>query len=46
VGGPRYRLTGRNLNAEWWFDDTGRPIRQTMKSDGHTVTLDLTEIRK
>jgi len=46
VGGPRYRLTGRNLNSEWWFDDGGRPIRQTMKTDGHTVTLELVEIRK
>ncbi len=46
VPGRRYKVTGKDLDAEWVFDGAGRPIHQTMKWDGHTVVLKLTGITK
>jgi hypothetical protein len=42
----RYRLTGDKLKCEWWFDASGRPVRQEMNWDGHQVTLELTCVRR
>ncbi|MDB5310105.1 MAG: hypothetical protein JWO38_4307 [Gemmataceae bacterium] len=44
VAGQRYRLTGKGVDSEWWFDATGRPLRQQMISDGHKVVVTLVEI--
>ena len=38
------RLTGKDTNYEWWTDPTGRPARQRMVWDGHTVVLQLEKI--
>ena len=39
IDGVRYKLTGKDVAAEWWFDRNGRVIRQEMKWDGHKVVL-------
>lgn len=44
IDGQRYRFTGKNVDAEWWFDGAGRPIRQLMVSDGHNVVLTLSQV--
>lgn len=44
--GPKYRLTGKGVDAEWWFDAAGRPVRQQMVWDGHKVVLTLTGITR
>ena len=45
VEGTRFKLTGKEVAAEWWFDKGGRVIRQEMKWDGHKVVLELTGVR-
>jgi hypothetical protein len=45
IDGVRFRLTGKDVAAEWWFDRTGRVIRQEMKWDGHKVVLELTGVK-
>ncbi|WP_020468257.1 DUF6134 family protein [Zavarzinella formosa] len=44
--GNRYKVSGKGIDAEWAYDTTGRPIRQSMKWDGHTVVLELSGIEK
>jgi hypothetical protein len=44
VDGTRYRLTGKDVATEWWFDKNGRAIRQEMKWDGHTVVFTLAAV--
>jgi hypothetical protein len=46
VDGQKYRLTGKGVDSEWWFDATGRPIQQRMIWDGHKVVMDLTGVSK
>ena len=46
VTAKRFKLTGRGVDAEWWFDPAGRPVRQDSVWDGHRVVLTLTGIRK
>lgn len=41
LSGQRYRVTGKNIDTEWWFDRQNRPIRQMMVWDGHQVILEL-----
>ena len=45
VEGTRFKLTGKDVAGEWWFDKGGRVIRQEMKWDGHKVVLELTGVR-
>ncbi|VTR94117.1 Uncharacterized protein OS=Magnetospirillum sp. SO-1 GN=H261_18300 PE=4 SV=1 [Gemmata massiliana] len=45
VEGTRFRVTGKDLAAEWWFDANGRVIRQEMTWDGHKVVLELTGVK-
>jgi hypothetical protein len=45
IEGARFKLTGKDLAAEWWFDAAGRPIRQEMTWDGHKVVLELTGVK-
>jgi hypothetical protein len=45
VDGTRFKLTGKDLAAEWWFDAAGRPIHQEMTWDGHKVVLELTGVK-
>lgn len=40
----KFKLTGRELDAEWWFDANGRPVKQVLVWDGHKVTLELSAI--
>ena len=42
--GSKYKLTGKGIAAEWWFDSNGRPIRQENKWDGHKVMFELTSV--
>ena len=35
----RYRVRGKDLDAIWWYDAQGRPLRQEMVWDGHKVVL-------
>lgn len=46
IHGQRYRLTGKDTNGEWWFDQQGRAIRQSMLWDGHRVVLELAAINR
>ncbi|HEX4608631.1 MAG TPA: DUF6134 family protein [Urbifossiella sp.] len=46
VEAQRFKVTGRNLDAVWWYDPAGRPVRQEMRWDGHRVVLDLTAITR
>jgi hypothetical protein len=41
IEGTRFKLTGKDVATEWWFDKNGRVIRQEMKWDGHTVVFAL-----
>ena len=45
VDGVRFKLTGKDVAAEWWFDKNGRVIRQEMKWDGRKVVMELTGVR-
>ncbi|AMV26310.1 hypothetical protein VT84_18070 [Gemmata sp. SH-PL17] len=45
IEGARYKLTGKDVAAEWWFDANGRVIRQEMKWDGHKVVLELNGVK-
>jgi hypothetical protein len=45
IAGSRYKVTGKDVAAEWWFDATGRVIRQEMRWDGHKVILELTGVK-
>lgn len=45
IDGVRFKLTGKDVDAEWWFDKMGRVIRQEMKWDGHKVVLELTGVK-
>jgi hypothetical protein len=45
IEGSRFKLTGKDVAAEWWFDKNGRVIRQEMKWDGHKVVLELTGVK-
>jgi hypothetical protein len=45
IEGTRFKLTGKDVAAEWWFDKNGRVIRQEMKWDGHKVVLELTGVK-
>lgn len=44
IESQRIRVTGKDVNAVWWFDGAGRPVRQEMTWDGHKVVLELTAI--
>ena len=46
IDGSRYKLTGKDVAAEWWFDANGRAIRQENKWDGYKVVFALTGIGK
>jgi hypothetical protein len=46
IEGSRFRVTGKGVASEWWFDKNGRAIRQEMKWDGHTVVFTLATIGK
>jgi hypothetical protein len=41
----RFKLTGKDVDAEWWFDAKGKVVRQEMKWDGHKVVLELTAVK-
>ena len=41
-----FRVSGKDLDAVWWYDAAQRPVRQEMKWDGHKVVLELTEITR
>ncbi len=41
VEAKRFRVKGAGTDAEWWFDDADRPVRQEMTWDGHKVVLTL-----
>lgn len=45
VEGTRFKLTGKDVAAEWWFDKNGRAIRQEMKWDGRKVVMELTGVK-
>jgi hypothetical protein len=45
IDGTRFKLTGKDVAAEWWFDKDGRVIRQEMTWDGHKVVLELTGVK-
>jgi hypothetical protein len=45
IEGSRFRLTGKDVAAEWWFDANGGVIRQEMKWDGHKVVLELIAVK-
>lgn len=45
IEGKRFKMTGKNVDSEWWFDKDGRVIRQTMKTDGRKVVLELTGVK-
>jgi hypothetical protein len=45
IDGSRFRLSGKDVAAEWWFDKNGRVIHQEMKWDGHKVVLELTGVK-
>jgi hypothetical protein len=45
IGGRRYRMTGKDVDAELWFDASGRLIGSVRQEDGHRVTLTLTAIQ-
>jgi|GEM_PF-1962214 len=45
IDGTRFKLTGKDVDAEWWFDKAGRVLRQEMKWDGHKVVLELTGVK-
>ncbi|MDY3551938.1 DUF6134 family protein [Gemmata sp. JC717] len=45
IDGMRFKVTGKDLAAEWWFDANGRVIRQEMKWDGYKVVLELTGVK-
>jgi hypothetical protein len=45
IDGSKFKLTGKDVDAEWWFDTNGRVIRQAMKWDGHKVVLELTGVK-
>ena len=42
----RYKLTGKDLDAEWWYDATNRLVRQAMVWDGHKVVIELSSPKK
>jgi hypothetical protein len=44
VEGTRFKLTGKGVATEWWFDKNGRAIRQEMKWDGHSVVFALAAV--
>lgn len=46
IVGQSFKLTGKDLDSEWWFDASGRPIRQAMIWDGHKIVVELIEIKK
>lgn len=46
IAGQSFKLTGKDLDSEWWFDASGRPIRQAMVWDGHKIVVELIEIKK
>jgi hypothetical protein len=45
IDGTRFKLTGKDVASEWWFDKNGRVLRQEMKWDGHKVVLELTGVK-
>ena len=45
IEGTRFKLTGKNVATEWWFDKNGRVIRQEMKSDGRKIVMELTGVK-
>jgi Domain of unknown function (DUF6134) len=46
VRAQHFRLTGKDVDVDWWFDGSGRPVRQEMKWDGHKVALQLTGVKR
>ncbi len=44
IEGTKFKLTGKNVASEWWYDKNGRVIRQEMKWDGHTVVFTATAV--
>ncbi len=45
IEGTRFKLTGKDIAAEWWFDKNGRVIRQEMKWDGRKIVMELTGVK-
>lgn len=45
IDGKKFKLTGKDLAAEWWFDAAGKVIHQEMKWDGHAVVLELVGVK-
>lgn len=37
----RFKLTGKDLDAEWWYDTGGKPVRLATTWDGHAVVFAL-----
>lgn len=35
----RFKLTGKDLDCEWWYDTSDRPVRMAMVWDGHQVVF-------
>ena len=46
VEARRFKVTGRDLDAVWWYDPAGRPVRQELHWDGHRVVLELTAVTR
>jgi hypothetical protein len=46
VEARRVKVTGKDLDAVWWYDPAGRPVRQEMRWDGHRVVLELASITR
>jgi hypothetical protein len=40
-----YKLTGK-VQADLWYDGTGRLVRQELLDDGHRILLELTRVRR
>jgi hypothetical protein len=41
-----FRLKGKVVNVELWYDSTGRLVRQKWTEDGHRTELELTGFRR
>jgi hypothetical protein len=41
-----YRLTGKSLQVDLWYDDAERLVREVSAEKGHTYTLELASIQR
>ena len=46
IDGQGYKLSGKDVACEWWYDAGGGAIRQEMTWDGRKVVFELTAVRK